>query len=208
MVVNKSNQLICSMINMIMRQEVLDQLEATWLLTIKCKTNRVAETKVKDRHARVIGIVNGPRIPRLAKTVLTEHEQARFMSFNIGCKLLPKPNRHMFQGINPESINSHIKPVTDWRFYIMPVFVIRFIKRSQPAHFAVNQLILILPVRNLAIVIIETLFVMIVVTQKLSVVIDNAFGSINIWRTVVADDVKDQLDARRVEGFNELLKGG
>ena len=66
-----------------------------------------------------------------------------------------------------------------------------------------DQLIFILPICNFTLMIIKSLFIMIEIRERLSIIQNNALATVDLRRTVIANDIKNHLDPCGMAGIHQ-----
>ena len=207
MVVNERHQFIGTLIDTVIVQHPFHLMEAARLLARKAKADAITETEIKNGHADVVGVINRPLLPRLAEAILTKHEQPWLVSLH-GCgEFLPEPDRHVFERVNAQGIDTGIKPHLNCRLDVIAIMNIFFIKCCQPHHLKMDQLIFIFPISNFTFMVVKTIVIMVEISQGLTIIQHDTLASIDIRRTMVANNIQHNLDTSRMTGIHKSLEG-
>ena len=80
------------------------------------------------------------------------------------------------------------------------------IKSRQSHHLQMNQLIFIFPISNFTLMIIKAILIIVEISQGLTIIKHHSLTAVDIWRTVVADDIQHNFDACTVTRINQLFQ--
>ncbi len=130
------------------------------------------------------------------------------MGLDISVELLPKPDRHVLDGVNAQGIDAPIQPQLDGRLDVVAIVRVVFVEAGQAGQFAVLHLPLVVPVGDFAVVVIPVVDVVVEVRDEDSVIEKAAFDAAGVGAAVGADDVQDQLHAALVKLGDQAIEDG
>ena len=146
----------------------LDQLEPFPGVLAQARPDGRAKGEVENTHAGMIGKLDRNRIAWMIVDPFAEDKHIGAVEVNLAVEFLPKPDRHVLDRIDAQGVDPFIQPHLDRARDVAAIADVVFVESGQAAKLAVLDLPLVVPILDVAVVVIPPVLVVIEVGRSVS----------------------------------------